>query len=85
MDEHQLDAIIVPQEAQLEHRLAQRRHYHIGSSSPAWAGYPNITVPMGNIHGLRWALHIWRAWSEPTLIEIAYGFEQKQKHVSCPP
>jgi len=35
---------------------------------------------MGNIHGLPVGLSIFgRAWSEPTLIEIAYGFEQKTK------
>ena len=52
-------------------------HFSLGSSSAAaWAGYPNITVPMGNIHGLPVGLSFFgRAWSEPTLIEIAYGFE----------
>jgi len=32
---------------------------------------------MGDIHGLPVGLSFFgRAWSEPTLIEIAYGFEQ---------
>ena len=43
-------------------------------------GYPNISVPMGNIHGLPVGLSFFgRAWSEPTLIEISYGFEQATK------
>ena len=53
----------------------------MSSSSPAaWAGYPNITVPMGDVHGLPVGLSFFgTAWSEPTLIEMAYGFEQATK------
>jgi len=41
------------------------------------AGYPSITVPAGNVHDLPVGIvFMGRAWSEPTLIEIAYGFEQ---------
>lgn len=49
-----------------------------GSSSPAaWAGYPIITVPAASVHGLPIGVSfIGSAWSESTLIEIAYGFEQ---------
>ena len=82
MDEHQLDAIIAPTGSPAwSTDWLNGDNYHIGSSSSAaWAGYPNITVPMGNIHGLPVGLSIFgRAWSEPTLIEIAYGFEQKTK------
>jgi amidase len=48
------------------------------SSSPAAvAGYPHITVPAGLIHGLPVGLSFFgRAWSEPTLIRLAYAFEQ---------
>ena len=53
---------------------------HFGGSSsqyPAASGYPNITVPAGDVHGLPGGLSFFgRAWSEPTLIRIAYGFEQ---------
>ena len=53
-------------------------NYHTSSSSPAaWAGYPNISVPMGDVHGLPVGLSFFgTAWSEPTLIEMAYSFEQ---------
>ena len=50
-----------------------------GSSSPAAvAGYPAITVPAGFIHGLPVGVSFFAgAWSEPTLIRIAYAFEQR--------
>jgi amidase len=49
-----------------------------GSTSPAAvAGYPSITVPMGFVNGLPVGLSfIGRAWSEPTLLRLAYAFEQ---------
>ncbi len=49
-----------------------------GASQPAAvAGYPSITVPAGWAHGLPVGI-VWfgARWSEPTLIAIAYGFEQ---------
>ena len=49
-----------------------------GASQPAAvAGYPSITVPAGFAHGLPVGIVLFGAkWSEPTLIAIAYGFEQ---------
>lgn len=49
-----------------------------GSSGPAAvAGYPSITVPAGFIFGLPVGLSfIGPAWSEPTLIGLAYAFER---------
>jgi len=50
------------------------------SNAAAVAGYPNITVPAGFIFGLPvGASFFGRAWSEPTLLRIAYGFEQATK------
>ena len=44
------------------------------------AGYPSITVPAGFAHELPVGIvFMGRAWSEPTMIEIAYGFEQASK------
>ena len=41
------------------------------------AAYPNMTVPMGFIGGLPVGMSLCgRAWSEATLIRLAYGFEQ---------
>jgi amidase len=43
----------------------------------AVAGYPHITVPMGQVHGLPVGLSfIASAWSEARLIAYAYAFEQ---------
>jgi amidase len=43
----------------------------------AVAGYPAITVPAGFVHGLPVGmLFFGRKWSEPTLIGIAYAYEQ---------
>ena len=53
-------------------------HYSGGSSTPAAvAGYPDITVPAGFVHGLPVGLSFFgTAWSEPVLIRLAYAFEQ---------
>lgn len=52
-----------------------------GTSSPAAvSGYPSITVPTGDVHGLPIGLSFWgRAWSEQKLIGLAYAFEQSTK------
>jgi amidase len=48
-----------------------------GCTTPAaLAGYPVITVPIGQAHGLPVGLGIMgRAFSEPTLLRIAYAVE----------
>ena len=87
MNEYNLDAIIAATGSPAwTTDLINGDNYHISSSSPAaWAGYPNISVPMGNIHGLPVGLSFFgRAWSEPTLIEICYGFEQATKSRTIP-
>jgi len=87
MNEYNLDAIIAATSSPAwTTDLINGDNYHISSSSPAaWAGYPNISVPMGNIHGLPVGLSFFgRAWSEPTLIEICYGFEQATKSRTIP-
>ena len=41
------------------------------------AGYPIVTVPAGFVFGLPFGFSfIGRAWTEPTLLRLAYGFEQ---------
>ena len=52
----------------------------VGSSLCAIAGYPNVTVPAGWSRGLPLAISFMGpAWSEPTLIKLAYAFEQATK------
>jgi amidase len=57
-----------------------------GSSTPAAvAGYPSITVPAGQVSGLPIGISFFgAAWSEPTLIRIAYAFEQATRHRQPP-
>ena len=52
---------------------------------PAVAGYPHLTVPMGQIDGLPVGLSfIGPAWSEARLIGLGYAYEQKT-HRRRPP
>jgi Asp-tRNA(Asn)/Glu-tRNA(Gln) amidotransferase A subunit family amidase len=45
------------------------------------AGYPHITVPAGYVRGLPVGISFFgRAWSEPTLIKLAYAYEQATTH-----
>jgi amidase len=57
-----------------------------GSSGyAAVAGYPSITVPMGDVQGLPVGLSFTgRAWSEGRLISLAYAFEQATKARKAP-
>lgn len=51
------------------------------STVAAVAGYPHITVPMGFDRGLPVGISFFgRAWSEATLLNIAYGYEQATHH-----
>jgi amidase len=79
MDQFRLDAIMAPTAgpAWLTD-FANGDHAAGGSSNAAAvAGYPDITVPAGFVFGLPVGISFFgRAWSEPTLLKIAYGFEQ---------
>jgi len=49
-------------------------------SVAAVAGYPSLSVPMGQIDGLpAGLLFMGTAWSEPKLIEMAYAYEQRTR------
>ena len=82
MDKHKLDAIVAPTmgPACLTD-LVNGDHWLGGSTSAAAvAGYPSITVPAGFVFGLPLGLSFFgRAWSEPTLLKLAYAFEQATK------
>ena len=55
------------------------------SSASAVAGYPHITVPAGYVFGLPVGISFFGgAYSEPTLIKIAYAFEQATKARRAP-
>jgi amidase len=84
---HQLDAIVAPTggPAWLTDWV-NGDHYGGASSTPAAvAGYPNITVPAGFIHGLPVGISFFStAYQEATLIKLAYAFEQAT-HIRRPP
>jgi amidase len=87
MDKHHLDAIVAPTggPAWLTD-LVNGDHVAGGSSNAAAvAGYPNINVTAGNLSGLPVGISFFgRAWSEPTLIRLAYSFEQATKARQAP-
>lgn len=78
--QHRLDAIIAPTTgpAWLIDPVLGDQGVAGGASQPAAiAGYPHITVPMGEVQRLPVGLSfIGTAWSEATLIRLAFGFEQ---------
>lgn len=71
MDRHRLDAVLFPASA--------------GAGIAAKAGYPSVLVPAGFVNGAAGretpdypvgVAFTGRAWSEPTLLRLAYAFEQ---------
>ena len=87
MNKNKLDALIAPTggPAWLTD-LITGDHYSGGySTASAVAGYPHITVPAGYVRGLPVGMSIFgRAYSEPTLIKLAYAYEQATKHRRAP-
>jgi amidase len=82
MDKFHLDAIMAPTAGPAWNTdLVNGDHSAGGSSNAAAvAGYPDITVPAGLVFGLPVGVSFFgRAWSEPTLLKIAYAFEQLTK------
>ena len=79
MDKHKLDAMIAPTGGPAWITdLVTGDHFSGGSSNAAAvAGYPNINVTAGYVFGLPVGISFFgRAWSEPTLLKLTYGFEQ---------
>ena len=82
MDKNKLDAIVAPTAGPAcLIDLLNGDHFTGGSSNAAAvAGYPNINVPAGFVAGLPVGISFFgRPWSEPTLIKLAYAFEQATK------
>jgi amidase len=79
MDQFRLDAIMAPTAGPAWITDFANGDHAVGGSSnaAAVAGYPDITVPAGFVFGLPVGISFFgRAWSEPLLLKIAYGFEQ---------
>lgn len=82
MNKHKLDAIFAPTQTPASLIDLVNGDYWGGSvtTPAAVAGYPHITVPGGYAFGLPIGVSFFgRAWSEPTLLKIAYAFEQATK------
>ncbi len=97
MKQHQLSAIVFPSGGPAG--LVDPVHGNTSSwrvhstSAAAVAGYPHVTVPAGYIGGSPASLpaslpvgmsFVAKAWQEPTLIKLAYAFEQATR-VRMPP
>src|SRR6266699_465106 len=79
MDEYKLDALVMPTGSPAWCiDLVDGDHFLGASSQPAaLAGYPAISVPAGYTFELPVGItFMGRSFSEPTLIKIAYAFEQ---------
>jgi amidase len=85
--EHRLDALVAPTGGPAWMIDLVNGDSHAGgfTSPAAVAGYPHITVPMGEVSGLPVGLSfVGGAWSEPTLLRLAYAFEQATHHRRAP-
>jgi amidase len=77
---HKLDAIVAPTQGPAW--LIDLVNGDAGgggsfTAPAAVAGYPHVTVPMGQVRGLPVGISfVGRAWSEATLLKLAYAFEQ---------
>jgi amidase len=82
-----LDALVAPTGSPAwTTDLVNGDHFLGASSTPAAvSGYPSISVPVGYARGLPVGLSfIGTAWSEPTLIRLAYAYEQAAKPRRAP-
>lgn len=87
MKKHQLDALVAPTgNPAWPIDLVNGDHFTGSVTTPAAvAGYPHVTVPAGYDHGLPVGLSFFGlGWSEPTLIKLAYSYEQATRHRRAP-
>ena len=83
MDAQQLDAMLAPTTTPAWPVDLVNGDQFRGSSakSAALVGYPLVSVPAGAAMGLPVGVtFMGRAWSEPTLIKLAYAYEQATRH-----
>jgi amidase len=87
MDKFNLDALVAPTDGPAWVTDFIDGDHYIGGSSTAAAvaGYPSVTVPAGFVFGLPVGISFFgRAWSEPTLIRLAYAYEQATRNRKGP-
>jgi len=80
MTAHRLAAIVAPTMDlpwPTDHIRGDRLEGGSSAGPAAIAGYPDISVPMGFVSGLPVGISFFgSAWSEPTLLRVAYSYEQ---------
>jgi amidase len=80
---HKLDALVAPTQGPpwlIDHVNGDSGGGGSFTSPAAVAGYPHITVPMGFVRGLPVGVSfVAGAFTEPTLLKLAYAFEQATK------
>jgi amidase len=79
---HRLDAIVAPTSSPAHVTDWVLGDHGLGDSTTpaAVAGYPSITVPAGQVHGLPVGISFFGpAWSEAKLLRMAFAFEQATK------
>ena len=84
LSDRQLSALVYPTWSNPPRLIGDLNSPH-GNNSPRLApptGFPAITVPMGFVRGeLPAGLQfLGEAWSEPTLVRLAYAYEQATQH-----
>ena len=82
LDQQKLDAVVAPTgNPAWPIDLVNGDHFLGGSSTPAAvAGFAHVTVPAGDVFGLPVGLSfIGGPFSEPTLLKLAYAYEQATK------
>jgi len=87
MEKFQLDALVAPSGGPAWMTdLVDGDHFLGVSSTPAAvAGYPSMNVPAGFVSGLPVGISFFgKAYSEPTLIKLAYSFEQATRYRRAP-
>jgi amidase len=85
--DQRLDAIVAPTggPAWLTDHVNGDAFLGSSASPAAVAGYPAITVPMGQAQGLPVGLSfVGTAWSEGKLLQLAYAYEQGTRHRKAP-
>lgn len=80
--QHRLDALVCPSMGPAYPTdWVNGDHYTGSATTPcAVSGYPHLTVPAGQVHGLPWGLSFMGpAWSEAKLLRYGFAFEQASR------
>jgi amidase len=88
LDGAQLDALIAPTVSPAWPTDPVNGDHVLGSATmlPAVAGYPHLSVPMGQVAGLPVGLSFMgRAWSDAALLALGYAYEQRTQLRRKPP